>query len=77
MPDTPPPVTTTTRSPKRSLLVVVVVVGDVAVGVVVAVGSGLAVVEVGRWDPFGGAVAAFAGYRDGGLRSRGEAGVKG
>ena len=34
-------------------------------GVVVVVGSGLAGVEVGGWDPFGAAVFAFSGYRDG------------
>jgi hypothetical protein len=49
----------------RLLLVVVVLVREVFFGVVVGVGGWAWVVGVGWWDPFGGAVAAFAGYRDG------------
>jgi hypothetical protein len=40
---------------------VVVVGGEVALGMVVAVGAWFSVVEVGRGYPFGGAVAVFAG----------------
>src|SRR4029077_6028684 len=46
----------------RLLLVVVVLVREVFFGVVVGVGGWAWVVGVGWWDPFGGAVAAFAGF---------------
>jgi hypothetical protein len=43
------------------LRVVFVVGTEKFLGVVEGVGSGLAVVEVRRWDPFGDAVLVFAG----------------
>jgi len=44
--------------------VFVVVAFEHFFGVVVGVGATLAMVELWWWDPFGGAVVAFSGYRD-------------
>jgi hypothetical protein len=45
----------------RSFVVWFVVVAEQFFGVVIGVGAGLAVVEVGWWDPFGVVVVVFAG----------------
>src|ERR1700761_7466927 len=41
---------------------IVLVFAELFFGVEVGVGAGLAVVEVGGWDPFGFAVLAFSGF---------------
>jgi hypothetical protein len=46
-------------------VIIVIFVHQQFLGVVVGVGSGSAVVEVWRRNPFGVAVGAFSGYRDG------------
>src|ERR1700735_3646819 len=46
---------------RRLRSILAIVISQQLFGVVVGVGAGLAVVEVGWWDPFGLAVVVFAG----------------